>query len=247
MNALALRATLKSTGAKAAESQLAIIGNELGDGQLALVVADLSPGEVGLFLENADYTKPSLVTPFVSPEQLIGALERVGAKWGDLRGSSANALISLKQEVSDLLFPVLLQGEPAQRSKLLTAVLKNSLMEDLIVSLPLFEHGCPEFLADFEANHIQHGTWQEIYADIHALNEASFNRLRSEVLSLFPKAEGEGEDEDEGQGEEADPSNSKKAVQQLQRTLQALANRAAKLVEASPVDAADEDPFEKVT
>jgi len=242
MNALALRATLKSTGAKAAESQLAIIGNELGDNQLALVVADLSPGEIGLFLENADYTKPSLVTPFVSPEQLIGALERVGAKWGDLRGSSPNALISLKQEVSDLLFPVLLQGEPAQRSKLLKAVLKNSLVEDLIVSLPLFEHGCPEFLADFEANHIQHGTWQELYADIHTLDEPSFNRLRNEILSLFPRKEGEESDD-----EESDPAENRKAVQQLQRTLQALANRAAKLVESSPVDAADEDPFEKVT
>jgi len=244
MNALSLRSTLKSTGAKAAESQLAIIGNELGDNQLALVVADLTPGEIGLFLENSDYTKPSLVTPFVSPEQLIGALERVGAKWGDLKGSSPNALINLKQEVSDLLFPVLLQGEPAQRAKLLKSILKNSLMEDLIVSLPLFEHGCPEFLADFEANHIQHGTWQELYADIHALDEPSFNRLRNEILSLFPRKEGE---EDAADDEESDPSENKKAVQQLQRTLQALANRAAKLVEASPVDAADEDPFEKVT
>jgi len=239
MNALALRATLKSTGAKAAESQLAIIGNELGDNQLALVVADLSPGEIGLFLENADYTKPSLVTPFVSPEQLVGALERIGAKWGDLRGSSPNALISLKQEVSDILFPVLLQGEPAQRKRLLSALLKNSLMEDLIVSLPLFEHGCPEFLADFEANHNQHGTWQEVYSDIHTLNETIFEQIRSEVLSLFPKSEGEEED--------ADPEDNKKAVTQLQRTLQALANRAAKLVESSPVDAAEEDPFEKVT
>jgi hypothetical protein len=239
MNALAIRATLKSTGAKGAETQLALIGDNQGDEQLALVVAELSPGEIGLFLENADYTKPSLVTPFVTPAQLIGALERIGAKWGDLRGSSSNALINLKREISDVLFPVLLQGEPAHRAKLLAALLKNSLMEDLVVSLPLFEPGCPEFLADFESNHNQQGTWQEVYADLHALDEKAFAQIRSEVLSLFPDAEENPED--------ADPEDSRKAVTQLQRTLQALANRAAKLVEASPVDAADEDPFETVT
>ena len=244
MNALAIRNTLKSTGARAAEAQLALISHEQGDEQLAVIVSELSPGEIGVFLGEGDYTKPSQVTAFVSPEQLVGALERIGAKWGDLNGSSLNALINLKREVSDLLLPVLLHAEPAHRNKLLTALLKNSLAEDVVVSLPLFEHGCPEFLADFEAGLCQHGSWQEVYSDIHALNEKFFEKLRREVLSLFPKTDGEGEGE--GEEEEEDPTESRQAAALLKRTLQALANRAAKLVEAHPEESENEDVFRTI-
>lgn len=244
MNALAIRTTLESSGAKAAEKQLALLSHDQGDEQLAVIVAELSAGEVGELLQEGDFTKPSVVTPFVSVAQLIGAVERIGARWGDLGDSDANVLLTLKRQVSDLLFPVLLHGEVAHRNLLLRGLLKNNLTEDVIVALPLFEHGCPEFLTDFDTSQSQHGTWQEVYAEIHALDERTFERVKAEVLSLFPRPEGE--EEEAGSDEDAEPGDSKKAVRHLKRTLQALANKAAALVGSDPAAQRPEDPFAPV-
>ena len=241
-NALIIRETLKSSGAKAAENQLALIGSDHGDEQLAIVVAELSDAEIGQFLNAADYTKPSIVTHFITPEQLLGSLERVGARWGSLKGSNLNALISIKRQVSDCLFPVLLHAEPGPKKKYLDALIDHKLGWDVLVTLPLFEHGCPEFLVDFDANQNQHGTWQEVYSDIQAADPKEFKSLRAEVLGLFKKDIGD-DDEAETEAEEESTTASRQAGMFLLRTYQKLADRAATLVENDPPELRSEDVF----
>ena len=238
MNALAIRNTLKSTGAKAAELQLAQIGSDQGDEQLAIIVGELSAGEVGMLLEEGDYTKPSLVAHFVSPDQLFGALERIGGKWGSLSGSTLNALLSLKREVADFLLPVVLHAEPKHKSELIEALLKESLSRNVLVAVPLFEQGCPQFLKNFDPNLNQHGTWQELYADIHNFDPKAFQRLQSAVLGLFVKKLSDDDEET--------PTESKQAESFLKRSLQAMADCAAVVVETHPEERKSEEVFKNI-
>ncbi len=239
MNALAIRETLSHSGPRAAERQLAKISNDQGDDQLSLIVAELTPGEVAMLLGEGDYTKPSTVTPFVTAAQFLGALERFGAKWGKLNKTSTESLLELKSQLSDFVLPVLLHAEGEHKKSLIREIVEDNLGEDVLVAIPLFEPGCPEFLREFDLREVQHGTWQELYADLQTQDPAIFKSLSKQVTGLFGTEEDNMDDEEETK--EAAP-----AVRFLKRTLQSLSDKAAKLVEKSPDQKKSEDVFEDI-
>ncbi len=240
MNALAIRETLSHAGPRAAERQLAKISNDQGDEQLSLIVAELTPGEVAMLLGEGDYTKPSTVTPFVTAAQFLGALERFGAKWGKLNKTSTESLLELKSQLADFVLPVLLHAEGEHKKDLIRQIAEDNLGEDVLVAIPLFETGCPEFLKDFDLREVQHGTWQELYADLQAQDPVLFKSLSNQVVRLFGATEEDSMDDDE-EIKEAAP-----AVRFLKRTLQALSDKAAKLVQRSPDQKKSEDVFEDI-
>ncbi len=234
MDLLAIRQALTNGGPQAAERQLAILGNNHGDDQLALLVRELRPAEVTQLLAEGDYTKPSVVAHFITAEQFVGALHRLGAKWGSLKGVEISVLIPIKEQVSDFMLSTLLHGDDAGQKKFLEAVLDDSIVEDVLVMMPLYEPGCPEFLAERDWATAQVGTWQELYMRIRDLVPTSFDSLRSEVLSLFSEAASVDDDE------EREGMSNKRADKFLTRALQSLANRSSELSDAKPIEKKDE-------
>ncbi|SDT89682.1 hypothetical protein SAMN05444156_0531 [Verrucomicrobium sp. GAS474] len=227
-SALYIRTVLKSSGAKATETALATIGADHGDEQLAVIVGELTPGEVSQILSASDYTKPSIATHFITAEQLLGVLERIGGEWGSLKGSTINVLVSLRRDISDRLLPVVLLADAPQKAALLDGLLKNTLSRNLITALPLYETECPEFFTEFEPSAAQQGTWQELYAEIHHHSAAEFDKLKRAILGLLTK-------HGEGPGEEDEVlAETKESEAFLMRALQTLSDRAAKIVEANP-------------
>jgi hypothetical protein len=164
MNILTIRETLKAGSPHNAERQLAQIAHDQGDDTLALLVADLTPGEVASFLEEGDYSKPSEVTQFLTQEQFMEALARFGAKWGKIsKNDGRELLLRLKEDVATFILPTLLHREDRV---FIQAMLDDTLGEDIIVALPLYETGYLEFLREFDSGMAQKGTWQELYAII---------------------------------------------------------------------------------
>jgi hypothetical protein len=208
MNILAIRQALNNSGPQAAERQLALLGDNQGDEQLAVLVRDLSPGEVSQLLAEGDYTKPSVVAHHITPQQFLGALHRLGARWGSVKAAQLSALLSIKEQVSDFVLSALLHGHEDNLPKLIKTVLEDNLAED-------------------------------VYLKVKEAHEPAFNLLRGEVLGLFGN-EIDGDEEKEDNEEEVN----KKAQRFLQRTLQALANKAAELGEASPKSKKTEEIFE---
>ena len=238
MNILAIRQALNNSGPQAAERQLALLGDNQGDDQLAVLVRDLSAGEVSQLLAEGDYTKPSVVAHHITPQQFLGALHRLGARWGSVKGAELSALLSIKELVSDFVLSALLHGYDENLPKLIKAVLEDNLAEDVLVMIALFESGCPEFLHERDWSTAQTGTWQELYLKVKDAHEPSFTLLRGEVLGLFGDEVDGDEEKDDAEG------GSKKATRFLQRTLQALANKAAELGETSPKSKKTEEIFE---
>ena len=155
MNILSIRETLKAGSAHNAERQLAQIAHDQGDDALALLVADLTPGEVASFLEEGDYSKPSEVTQFLTEEQFMEALARFGAKWGKIsKNDSRDILLRLKEEVAMFILPTLLHREDRGFIK---AMIDDTLGEDIMVALPLYETGYLEFLREFDSGMAQKG------------------------------------------------------------------------------------------
>jgi hypothetical protein len=222
-NILTIRQTLTNSGAAAAERQLALIGDNQGDDQLAILIQEFTPNEVSKFLSEGDYTKPSVVAHHITPAQVLGALQRLGAKWGNLRGVETETLLPLKEQLSDFMLSALLHGNEATSKELIETILDDSLAEDVLVAIALFEPGCPEFLKEKDWATSQQGTWQELYMRIRDILPAAFTRLSKEVTSLFGKTEDE-DDEDKV---------SQKADRFLKRTLQALVDKADKLGEGT--------------
>ena len=235
MNILTIRETLKAGSAHNAERQLAKIAHEQGDDTLALLVADLTPGEVASFLEEGDYSKPSEVTQFLTTEQFMEALARFGAKWGKIsKNDGRELLLRLKEDVATFILPTLLHREDRLFIK---AMLDDTLGEDIIVALPLYETGYLELLRDFDSGMAQKGTWQELYAIIQEMNPKIFKSLRKHVYELSDHQA----DEDEELDENADAKT--EGIKFLRRTLQRLSDQAAKHAEASSDTEAEEDVF----
>jgi hypothetical protein len=130
---LAIREALTGGNVSKAESQLAIIANEHGDDQLALVVKELQPGEVAAVVSVGDYTKPSIVVNFITPEQFIGALERLGASWGSV--DKETTLRPMLEQVEDFICSTLLATEGVQKNELIEAFLDHDLGESIVILL----------------------------------------------------------------------------------------------------------------
>jgi hypothetical protein len=219
MSILAIREILTSGSPHKAERQLAQIAHDQGDNTLALIVADLTPGEVASFLEEGDYTKPSEVVPHLTKEQFMGAVDRFGSKWGKLtKNDSREILLRLKEEVAEFILPSLLFREDHLFIK---AMLDDTLGEDILVILPLYEVGYVEILRDFEAGMTQKGSWQELYAIIEEMDPKAFASLKGQVLALADKVVRDEDEDDE-------PKANSEGMKFLRGTLQQLSNRAAK-------------------
>ncbi|MEJ0001540.1 MAG: hypothetical protein WDO13_21855 [Verrucomicrobiota bacterium] len=166
-----------------AERQLAQIAHDQGDEIVALLVADLTPGEVASFLEEGDYSKPSEVTQFLtrsSSWKPWPALERNGGKIS--KNDGRELLLRLKEEVATFILPTLLHREDRLFIK---AMLEDTLGEDIIVALPLYETGYLESLREFDSNMAQKGTWQELYAIIQEMDPRLFI-LSANMFTSFP-------------------------------------------------------------
>jgi hypothetical protein len=235
MNILTIRETLKAGSAHNAERQLAQIAHDQGDETIALLVADLTPGEIASFLEEGDYSKPSEVTQFLSVEQFMEALARFGANWGKIsKNDGREILLRLKEDVATFILPTLLHREDRLFIK---AMLDDTLGEDIIVALPLYETGYLDFLREFDSGMAQKGTWQELYAVIQEMDPKVFKALRKHVYELSDHQS----DEDEEQDEDTDLKT--EGVKFLRRTLQRMSDQAAKHAEKSPEGEEAEDVF----
>ena len=212
---LAIRETLKHSGAQAAERQLTRIGDTEGDDQLTILVADLNSAEVAQIVGLGDFTKPSIAVHFLSPKQFLGALERLGAKWGEIGDSAGSTIHTLKEDLADFVLSVVLHAESRRRS-FIEALAQDPLGGKMLVALPLWEQGCPEFLENYESATHQKGTWQELYVEVEAVDEKFFDFLRSQVVALT--------------------KNDKACYSFLKRTLQALSDKASGHVGQETVD-----------
>lgn len=227
MNTLAIRQTLANLGPRKAELELALVGDNQGDDQVAVIVKELTHAEVSQLLAEGDYTKPSVVAHHLTPEQLLGALQRLGAKWGNLRGVETETLLPLKEQVSDFMLSALLHGNENIHKDLIEIILNDTLAEDVLVAIALFEPGCPEFLIEKDWATAQLGTWQELYMRIRDILPTAFQRLSKEVTALYKNA-------DDKEGEEEETPMPRKAERFLRRTLQALVTKADELGDATP-------------
>ena len=237
MNILSIRETLKAGSPHNAERQLAQIAHDQGDAAIAVLVADLTPGEVASFLEEGDYSKPSEVTQFLTQEQFMEALARFGAQWGKIsKNDGRELLLRLKEDVATFILPTLLHREDRLFIK---AMLEDTLGEDIIVALPLFETGYLEFLREFDSGMAQKGTWQELYAVIQEMEPKTFAALRKHVYELSDDPSKEEDDDDE----EGNLDRKSEGVKFLRRTLQRLSDQAAKHAEKGGATEETEDVF----
>ncbi len=237
MNILTIRETLKAGSPHNAERQLAQIAHDQGDETVALLVADLTPGEVASFLEEGDYSKPSEVTQFLTKEQFMEALARFGARWGKIsKNDGRELLLRLKEDVATFILPTLLHREDRLFIK---AMLDDTLGEDIIVALPLYETNYLEFLREFDSSMAQKGTWQELYAVIQEMEPKTFRSLRKHVYELSDNPSAS--EDDEEQDENADLKT--EGVKFLRRTLQRLSDQAAKHAETNQEVEESEDVF----
>jgi hypothetical protein len=233
MSILAIREILEAGSAHKAERQLAKIAHDQGDAALSLIVTELTPHEVASFLEEGDYSKPSEVVPYLSRDQFMGALDRFGSKWGKLsKNEDREVLLRLKEEVAGFILPALLLREDHLFIK---AMLEDSLGEDVLAILPLYEADFVELLSHFEPGMAQKGTWQELYATIQEINPKAFAALRAEVLDLADKVSDEDDDDQ--------PRKNSEGMKFLRGTLQQLSNRAAKHASKSADSSETEEVF----
>jgi hypothetical protein len=218
--ALTIRQTLSDFGPGRAERALALLAHEQGDEQLALLAKELTPAEVAQIMSEGDYTKPSMLAAVITPEQFVGSLHRLGAKWGTLRGAEDQAMDSLRAEVRDYMLSGLLTGNEEMTALRLTAVMEDDLAQDVLIVIAIREAGCPEFLRerDWASAHV--GTWQELYMLIRDSDEKSFKNISDDLLALFD----EDSTSDNEVGEE--PIKVKRF---LRRSLQSLVDQAAEL------------------
>jgi hypothetical protein len=164
------------------------------------------------------------------------ALARFGARWGKISKSDGRELLlRLKEDVATFILPTLLHREDRVFIK---AMLDDTLGEDIIVALPLYETGYLEFLREFDSSMAQKGTWQELYGIIQEMEPKTFSSLRKHVYEL---SDHPSEDDDEEQDENADLKT--EGVKFLRRTLQRLSDQAAKHAGTSPEGEESEDVF----
>lgn len=184
INTLAIRQALQSGGA-AAETQLGIIAHSAGDEQLALVIEDLGAAEIAAIVEDADMTKPSIVHSFISPEQFIGAFNRLGAKWGAITPSSDIDLLTFQNDIEDFLCPMILaSGVQKHRDSLLAALLEHPLGPDTLLFVALGRKDSEELILRPADYPIAHGTWQELFRLTSELQPEAFSEIAHHSVSL---------------------------------------------------------------
>lgn len=179
---------LKLQGIPAAERQLSIIGDQAGDGELAVIVEALTYAEVAALVGEGDYTKPSIASHFVTPEQFIGALERLGARWGNLdKKIHRERDEECRQEVVDFILSVVLTDNLARQATLLQSLLDNDLGREVLILIAVNEKECVEFLRtpSVSSTTIMIGTWQEVYSAIENFNQHAMEELRESILTLY--------------------------------------------------------------
>lgn len=218
--ALSIRSVIETAGAEAAEKQLGIIAHEAGDTELALVVKDLLPGEIALIVGKGDYTKPSVIAPFITPAQFLDALERLGAGWGKIGDAEAHVIYTLRNEVTDFVLSIVLPAEQSRRSELLGALVAHRFGHDILVMLSIGESGCPSFLQNYNPQRAEQGTWQELYTLVEETNKPAFVTLRQHVIDLHKEAA--------ASGDKVSPTTSF-----VKSTLRMMVAKAAKLVQVN--------------
>ncbi len=228
--ALSIRSVIETAGAEAAERQLGIIAHEAGDTELALVVQDLLPGEIALIVGKGDYTKPSVIAPFVTPAQFLDALERLGAGWGKIGDAETHVLYTLRNEVTDFVLSIVLLAEQFRRTQLLGALVSHRFGHDILVMLSIGESGCPSFLQNYNPQRAELGTWQELYTLVEETNKPAFVTLRQHVIELHREA-----------AVSSDKVSPTTAF--VKNTLRMMVAKAAKLVQGNP--AGEEDTSDK--
>ena len=162
------------------------------------------------------------------------ALGRFGAKWGKIsRNDGRELLLRLKEDLATFILTTLLHREDRN---FITAMLEDTLGEDIIVALPLYETGYLEFLREFDSGQAQKGTWQELYAVIQEMEPKTFTSLRKHVYELSDHPR----DDDE---EDEDAHLKTEGVKFLRRTLQRLSDQAARHAETVSGVEETEDVF----
>jgi hypothetical protein len=192
MSKEAITQTLSVYGPATAERSLAVIGNKAGDEELAILVQSLEVGDISALIGEGDYTKPSIVVPFITPQQFIGALERLGTKWGECRGVISDIkLAEMHEDVTDFLTSVILTNDERQKRTMLETLYLREIGKDLLVSIAVNEVGCLEFFNSDEHRpggvdvaRVEVGTWQEIFVELQATNPDFFANVRRIIFSL---------------------------------------------------------------
>ncbi len=233
IDALAIRAAVNSGDLRAAEHQLALIGDTVGDDQLALVVKDLTPGEVMTLVGEGDYSKPSLVVHFISAEQFLGALVRIGAKWG--RIGDKDDYGRFLGELTDLFLSVLLVIEPQKRRELLTALIEHTLGMRSLICVAI---SVKEYLLDYDSRAAEHGTVGELMTFLEDVDYDAFVTIQKKIASMCL------ENAEVHLAEEGEESISEKRCRWYQRrTLNALVDAAMRLVESKQPEAPKDEIF----
>lgn len=187
---LAISQILESHGPSAAEKQLMIIGDQSGDRELSVVVRSLEMHEVADIVGQGDYTKPSIAAAFITTRQFKGSLERFASKWGELgRKIEPGVVTRMCEELEDYIASVILTAEDNRRQDLIKALLSWKSGKDVLILLAVCQDNWQDFLQteDFNAALAQHGTWQEIYGEINALNSELLKKMRLEIEALYPE------------------------------------------------------------
>lgn len=191
-NVLAIRQVLDTHGPATAERSLAVIGNKAGDEELAILVQSLELGDITSLIGEGDYTKPSIVVAFITPQQFIGALERLGAKWGACRGVISEVqLAEMHADVTAFLTSVILTNDERQKKRMLEALYLKEIGRDLLVSIAVSENNCLEFFDSDEHRaggvdvaRAEVGTWQEIFVELHVTYPRFFEEIKRRIFSL---------------------------------------------------------------
>jgi hypothetical protein len=183
---LTIRNALKYLGTYAAERHMELIAHQSGDEHLALMVKDLEPAEVSLLAGEGDYTKPSMVSHFINADQFIGALERLGASWGET-GNDIDVIMNLRDHVNDFILSVILHAKWSRQIQLIEALKNSQLGEDILIMLALRTPGCENFLREFDIRMMEKGTWQELYGVICDTHLHFALRLQKAVLEISKK------------------------------------------------------------
>lgn len=191
-NAIAIRQALDNHGPEKAERKLIIIGNEAGDEELAILIQGLGMGDISALIGEGDYTKPSIVSAFITPQQFIGALERLGSKWGECRGLISEVrLHEMDEDVTHFLTSVILTNDERQKKLMLEALYFKEIGRDLLVSIAVGKAGCLEFFdsddhrnQSLDVGRAEVGTWQELFVELQAAHPNFFAEIKRTIFSL---------------------------------------------------------------
>ena len=185
MNSIKIRESLTFIGPHAAEQQLGIIASNHGDNEIIEIVKELQPGEIKELLMDGDYTKPSIITNFVSTKQFIQAFMLIGTKWGKVDNHTTMEHLKLMaKDVDEFLCQVILVAEPFRQRSLLRSLLSLDIGRCALIMIAIDTFKNISFLEDFNPNMAQKGTWQELYTAIEQYSEQEFVWFCNQVATI---------------------------------------------------------------